>query len=205
MQRAIFLLIAMMAASAQAQVIRCTNPKTGEVTYSDKSCDNTHSSSLVERRKSREEIMAERLQAAEANEQKYRNRLAEMEVEQQTRQQAPVVAQQPLPDKSTSYECRLAQKNHETTSSSITGTTEERRNRINASTVKVNAACGMKTELMQAPPVIINNRPNITITNCNSGFCYDNHGGVYHRSGTEFMTGPNGRTCNRSGASWICH
>lgn len=160
MQRAIFLLIALMAVTtAQAQVIRCTNPKTGEVTYSDKSCDNNHSSSLVERRKSREQIMAERLQAAEANEQKYRNRLVEMEVEQQARQQAPVAAQQPLPDKSTSYECRLAQKNHETTSSSITGTTEEHRNRINASIMKVNAACGMKTELMQEParPVIINN------------------------------------------------
>lgn len=204
MQRVVFFLIAMMAVAAQAQVIRCINPKTGQVTYSDQRCDNSQSSSLVERRKSHEEIMSERLQAAEANEQKYRNRLAEMEVQQQARQQAPVVAQQPPPDKSTSYECRLAQKNHETTSNIMTGTSEQRRNRINASTIKVNAACGMKTELMQAPPVIINNR-TVNFTGCASGLCYDNRGRVYHQISPELITGPDGQTCNRAGASWICN
>lgn len=32
MHRLVFFLIAMMAVAAQAQVIRCTNPKTGQVT-----------------------------------------------------------------------------------------------------------------------------------------------------------------------------
>lgn len=206
MQRLVFFLIVMMAVAAQAQVIRCTNPKTGQVTYSDRQCVSSHSGVLVERRKSHEEIMSERLQAAEANEQKYRNRLAEIEVQQQAGQQAPMVAQQSPPDKSTSYECRQVQKDHETVSSIRTGTEEERRNRINASTVKVNATCGMKTELIQPParPVLINNRPT-NFTRCDSGFCYDNLGGVYHRTGPMFMTGPNGRTCHRSGTTWTCN
>ena len=69
MQRLIFLIIAMMAVAAQAQVIRCTNPKTGQVTYSDRQCDSGQSGALVERRKSYKEVMSERMLAAEANEQ----------------------------------------------------------------------------------------------------------------------------------------
>lgn len=160
MQRLVFSLIALMAMAAQSQVIRCTNPKTGQVTYSDQQCESGRSGVLVERRKSYEEIMTERLQAAEANEQKYRHRLAEMEVQQRAAPQAPLFSQQSPPDKSASYECRQVQKDHETISSIRTGTEEERRNRINASIVKVNATCGMQTELVRAPvrPVLIYNR-----------------------------------------------
>lgn len=84
-----------------------------------------------------------------------------MEIQQEARQQAPAVAQQSPPDKPTSYECRQARKNHETVSSIRTGTVEERRNRINSSTVTVNATCGLSTELIQLPsrPVIIENDP----------------------------------------------
>lgn len=210
MQRLVFFIIAMMAVAAQAQVIRCTNPKTGQVTYSDRQCDSGHSGALVERRKSHEEVMSDRVLAAEANEQKYRRRLAEMEIQRQAGQQAPAVAQQSPPDKSTSYECRQSRKDHETVSSIRTGTAEERRNRINSSTVTVNATCGLSTELVQPParPVIIDNRPAgrpSHITRCDAGFCYDNFGGVYHRSGPGFMTGPNGRTCHGSGAAWTCN
>jgi hypothetical protein len=105
---------------------------------------------------------------------------------------------------SPSYECRKAVQNHETTSSSRTGTAEERRNRINASTVNVNAVCGMQTELMQAPARQDNARP-VTFTHCDPGFCYDNLGGVYHRVGPGSMTGPNGVACHWSGTSWTCN
>jgi len=159
-QKFIFFLMGLIAMTAQAQVIKCTNPATGQATYSDQPCENGKPGKLVEQRKSQEEIMAERVQAAEANERKYRNRLVEMQIEQQAVRHSPMVEQQFVADKSSSYECRQAQKDHETVSSTRTGTEEERRNRINSSTVKVNAICGTKTELMQAPvrAVIIKNR-----------------------------------------------
>ena len=49
----------------------------------------------------------------------------------------------------------------------------------------------------QAPPTIF--------THCDTGFCYDNKGGVYHRVGADFMTGPNGRACHRAGNMWNCN
>ena len=169
MQRLVFFVLgltAMTALSAQGQVIRCTHPKTGQVNYSDQPCESGHAGVVVEPRKSHEEIMAERLLAAQANEQKYRNRLAEIEAQQRATAQAPHAPytpqfpQQGLPDKSASYECRQVQKDHETVSSIRTGTEEERRNRINASIVKVNATCGMQTAQVRAPvrPVLIYNQ-----------------------------------------------
>ncbi len=47
-------------------------------------------------------------------------------------------------------------------------------------------------------------QPASSITHCDPGFCYDNKGGVYHKSGTEFLIAPNGKTCSRSGPSWVC-
>lgn len=191
--------------SAQAQVLKCTNSKTGKVTYSNLECDAGYSSRLIEGRKSNEEIMAEQVRGAEANERNRRNRLAQMEA-QRPEQQAPRPDQHEGADKSSSYECRQAQREHETVSSIVTGTSESRRSRINASTVKVNAACGMTTEMMQAPVRSINNQRNPTVfTHCNAGFCYDNLGGVYHRAGPGILTGPNGRTCRGTGTSWNCN
>lgn len=48
-------------------------------------------------------------------------------------------------------------------------------------------------------------QPPTTFTHCDPGFCYDNKGGVYHKAGPNILTGPNGRTCNRSGNVWNCN
>jgi Domain of unknown function (DUF4124) len=194
----IVILLLLLAGVAQAQVNKCVHPKTGKVIYSDTRCDTSQSEKLLENRKSDDEIMVERMQAAQANERRQLDRANEM-------QPVPVAAQQTRPDKVDSYECRLALKNHETTTSINTN-----RNVINASIMKVNAICGTKTELIQpsiskssttSTPV---NQP-ANITHCNSGFCYDDQGGVYHKGGPSFMVGPNGRTCNGAGNSWICN
>lgn len=200
---ALLLLMTLATTAAQSQVVRCESPKTGQVTYSDHPCDSGQVSKLVERRKSPEEVSAERQQADEANERKYRSGLADVQMQQRARQQAPVASWQGASDKSASHECRQAQKDHETVASIQTGTKDYRRNRLNASTVKVNAACGMSTELMQEPPRR-SDRPT-NITRCDAGFCFDNLGGVYHRAGPGFMTGPNGRTCHGSGNTWTCN
>ena len=145
------LAISCIAAPAAAQVHRCKDAA-GKTIYSDAPCMAGQSGALLERQKSREEILEERLQAAEANERKYRQQAAERESESRITANTPPAPQSVQQDKSSSYECRKAQQDHETVSSIRTGTAEERRNRINSSTIKVNTTCGIQTEMIQPPP-----------------------------------------------------
>ena len=70
------LAISCIAVPAAAQVHRCKDAA-GKTMYSDAPCRADQSGALLERQKSREEILQERLQAAEANERKYRQQAAE--------------------------------------------------------------------------------------------------------------------------------
>jgi hypothetical protein len=165
---------------------------------------------MIERQRTQSEIYQERIQAAEANERKYRSQAATRDalmLEQQQRQAlAPAGGQVVVQDKASSRECKEAQKELEFVSSIRTIPQDEKRMRTNAAIARVNASCGSNTQLMQEPPkVIVRPHRATNITNCNSGFCYDDRGGVYHRSGADFMTGPNGRTCHRAGAMWNCN
>ena len=56
------------ATAVQAQVIRCTDPVTGKVSYTDGKCASGTSAQEIEARKSPDEIKAEREQAAQARE-----------------------------------------------------------------------------------------------------------------------------------------
>ena len=60
----------LLAASAQAQVVRCQDPRTGQVTYTDGECSGGDKAREVQARKSAEELAQERAQAAEALERK---------------------------------------------------------------------------------------------------------------------------------------
>ncbi len=70
------------AGTASAQVLRCTNARTGEVTYTDGSCAPGSQTREIEARKTPEELRAEREQAAEAlarKEQRLQREAAEQE------------------------------------------------------------------------------------------------------------------------------
>lgn len=58
----------MWSAAASAQVIRCTDPVTGKVSYTDGKCASGTNAQEIEARKTPEAIQAEREQAAEAQE-----------------------------------------------------------------------------------------------------------------------------------------
>ena len=58
----------MWAAGVSAQVIRCTDPTTGKVSYTDGKCASGTNALEIEAKKSPEEIKAEREQAAQAQE-----------------------------------------------------------------------------------------------------------------------------------------
>lgn len=201
-----FLAIAAACTLSLAQVNRCKDPS-GKTTYSDRPCDMGQTGAMIEHRKSNQEIDQERMQASEANEREYRQRLAEQHLQMRERAGAPASQAPVQQDRSSSYECKQAQRDHETIASIRTGTPEEHRNRINASTVKVNAACNLQTEMIQPPPRIVapSYQGPAMFTRCDAGFCYDNQGGVYRRNGPNFMTGPNGRACQRVGKSWNCN
>ncbi len=101
--------------AAQAQVLRCTDPATGKVTYTDGSCSSGAAAREVEPRKTPEQIRQEREQAAEALERK-QERL-QTEAEQQRRDDAREARErraQPrrdaAPDPSQSASCRNARR-----------------------------------------------------------------------------------------------
>lgn len=146
--------------SALAQVHRCQDGS-GKIVFSDRPCGPGQSGHLVQQKRTREEILEDRLRAAEANEQKYR-KLAE-ERESRANMYVPAIPRHAPEDKSTSYECKQAQRDHETVSTIQTGTAEQRRGRFNASTAKMNAACGMNTEMIQPPTNIVIPPPNIVV------------------------------------------
>lgn len=193
--------------AAQGQVIKCTNPKTGAVTFSDVPCETGQGGVVVQQRRSAQEIEADSQRAAAAHERKYQQRAAEQDQQYRSAQQE-LPPQQRQPDKSQSHACQQAKRDLDVVSSSVTGSEDQRRNRINASTVSVNAACGTMAEMIQAPAVIkiaTPVPPSVSINRCEPGFCYDNQGKVYHRNGPNHLTGPNGISCTRSGNNWICH
>ena len=197
------------ASAVLAQVHRCKDAA-GKTIYSDAPCATGQIGQLIERQKSQDEIYQERVQAAEANERKYRSQQSErtqqnFEMQQRSASQAAAAAAPPQPQ-SVSRECREAQKELEFVSSIRTISQDEKRMRNNAAIARVNASCGSNTPLMQEPPrIVVKPQPQRSITNCNGGFCYDDAGDVYHRNGPDFMTGPNGRTCHRSGSFWNCN
>lgn len=76
-------------AAVQAQVLRCTDPATGQVTYTDGSCGRGTSAHEVERRKTPEEIAQEREQARAALEaQRQRQQADALAAQQQAQREA---------------------------------------------------------------------------------------------------------------------
>ena len=228
MQRfAIFAVLTLAAFAAQSQVIKCTDPRTGRITFSDSPCAIGQNGVEVAPRRTPEEIQADRERADEANARKVRQQAEER---QRAADMAAAAAAAPAPafqqaNPANSGACLQAQRDLETIASSITGTEEHRRNRINAATVRVNAACGMQTEMIQPPSNVVVAPPRHrpigppfaqplprpipqgprNITGCDGATCHDAQGGIYHRNSPSSMTGPNGAVCHKSGAQWVCN
>ena len=206
---AMLVALVVFAPSTFAQVHKCKDAA-GKTIYTDAPCAAGQSGALIERQRTPSEINQERMQAAEANERKYRAQAATRDAlmfeQQQSMARQPTGGQFAVQDKASSRECKEAQKEVEFVASIRTIPQNEKRMRTNAAIARVNASCGSNTALMQEPSRVIVRPPAATnITNCSTGFCQDNQGGVYHKSGRDFMTGPNGRTCHRAGAMWNCN
>jgi hypothetical protein len=187
-----------LASPTYAQVNRCKD-SSGKTIYSDKPCDTGHTGRQIERQRTQAEIYQEREQAYTADVRKQQRNMAEQqrEWEEQSRrapqyQQAPIVRHL-----GNDWAQRKALENAATSAGSISNSGGKWDRAAEAERAREREEQARRREAQMPKPT--------GITNCSGGFCHDNQGGVYHRSGPNFMTGPNGQTCHRSGNFWNCN
>lgn len=189
--------IAAMALPASAQVHRCKDGA-GKITYSDQPCNAAQSGGVLERQRSREQVQEERFRAAEANERKQLQRLDEQEREWAAQNQRALqpMAAPAVRHSGNDWAARKALENAATSASSITN--DGGRWDQAAKTHRPQERREETRRKSAAAP------PPTGFTNCVPGFCYDNQGQIYNRVSQDFMTGPSGKTCHRTGSMWNC-
>lgn len=201
-----FVLALACTVPATAQVIRCVDPASGKVTYTDERCAQGETTREVEPRKSAQEIEQERDQADQALQRKYERQRAEAELQ---RTAPPDHASTPrgrtaAPDPAQSLQCQRARQNLQTVLSSADATVYDDQARIAAAQRQADLACLSPAEYarlqnrpshaeryppgMVIPPVVVvppprphRPEPKREITQCNVFRCYDKNGNSYPR------------------------
>lgn len=140
-----------LSLSAHAQVVRCTDARTGKVTYTDGACTGDANAREVEARKTPAEIQLEREQAAEALERKQRRQEAEADAaeatarrsaEQDRARAAQAAAAAPQPhDYARSPECARSRRNLDIVASGLARSTQEQELRLEAAQRQVDMDC----------------------------------------------------------------
>lgn len=191
-KQTIIVCLSFAALSASAQVYRCKDAA-GKLGFSDRPCDTGHASEQLQRKRTPQEIQQEREAAYSAELRKQERRLAEQErewAEQRQRAMQP----QPAPvvrHSGNDWQKRNELRNAEVSASSIMN---------NGGKWDAQAEAQRKEEAKRRAAAA----PPTSFIRCDPGFCLDNKGDVYHRAGPDFMTGPNGRVCHRTGTMWHC-
>ncbi|MDA8454291.1 DUF4124 domain-containing protein [Acidovorax sp. GBBC 3334] len=191
--------------SAYAQVHRCTDAS-GKMAYSDLPCPANQAAKTLESQRSQGEVEANKvgaLRSAESTTQPPQG--GGVRGAQPQRNDAPLAVAQSgaRAAVSESPACRAAQKELEFVTSIRTIGQDEKRMRANAAIAQVNASCGTNTPLMQEPPTVVPPQA-VTITHCDTGFCYDTAGALYKRTGPASIIGPTGRSCTLAKGAGDC-
>ncbi|MBP7883374.1 MAG: DUF4124 domain-containing protein, partial [Acidovorax sp.] len=136
--------------TAQAQVLRCTDARTGQVTYTDGTCPGAASVREVEPRKTPQEIQLEREQAAQALARKQQQLQAEavtrqIDADRDARRERELAAGAPRPaarpqDYARSAECARSRRNLDVVLGSADGTYEQNL-RVEAAQRQVDLDC----------------------------------------------------------------
>ena len=193
------------SASAGAQVVRCTDPATGKVTYTDGDCRRGEAAREVEARKSPEEVAQERAQAAEALERKHERQQHE---DRQRQEAARAESHLPPPgagrnNPAHSADCQRARRNLQDTLATLGQGMYDEQSRLDAAQRQADLAClspaeqarterrrdhhpGHATPYYAPPVVVVPPRPmppppRREIANCNVFRCYDAQGNTYPR------------------------
>ena len=166
--------LALSATCAQAQVVRCTDARSGKVTYTDGTCDAGERSTQVEARKTEEALAAERARANEALEQKQAKQEAQAEAEQRQLEREALQAQRDNStrrfDAPTDYSrttaCADARRALNAAVGNLARTPEEQATRIDAAQQQMDFAClgpegyaRAQANRASQPPVVVVQQP----------------------------------------------
>lgn len=141
------LLLAGLCLGVQAQVIRCTDARTGKVTYTDGTCSSGEAAREVEPRRTPEEILLDRQLSAEALERKQQRLQAESEAAQADAQRAADLqraraANAPLPqDYARSPECARSRRSYDMLANEGPRSTQEHGQRLEAAQRQMDLDC----------------------------------------------------------------
>ena len=193
------------SASAGAQVVRCTDPATGKVTYTDGDCRRGEAAREVEARKSPQEVAQERAQAAEALERKHERQQHE---DRQRQEAARAESHLPPPGAGRntpahSADCQRARRNLQDTLATLGQGMYDEQSRLEKAQRQADLAClspadyaraersrGQRAEYSApySPPPMVGvpprpfpvrpmpPPPRREIANCNVFRCYDAQG-----------------------------
>lgn len=199
-------LVYLLSFAAGAQVIRCVEPKTGAVTYTDGKCSGTQRGAEVVPQSTPDQIRQERAQSQEAlrRNQQEQAAIAAREAANAARTRYAEQADTNQADKSQSAECKRALSNLDVVQRSITN-----KNGVPGARAIVNVECGTNINIdgnsrraRSHDPMSMPMQPSV-ITSCDAGGCWDNMGGRYNRSGKAFF-GPGGKACQQIGSMMQC-
>ncbi|CAN7560520.1 DUF4124 domain-containing protein [Acidovorax sp. LjRoot194] len=219
-----------LGTAAQAQVLRCTDARTGKVTYTDGECAGGTAAREVEARKSPQELQQERELAAEALERKQQRLQSEAtaaeldarraaERDRAKAAQAAAAAPQPQ-DYARSAECARSRRNLDMVASGLSRSNYEQDVRLEAAQRQVDLDClgpqgYAEVEKARAnqprvvvvpqryPPVYQAPQPPPRLTQCGDFRCTDNQGNTYPRVGPGRFPGQGG-VCRSNGGQAPC-
>lgn len=198
---------ALWGVAAPAQVVRCTDARTGQVTYTDGDCARGTTVREVEARKTPEEIRQERAQAADALERKQQRLQAEAATARQDaerdaqrqREQAARAAttRTTAQDYARSPECARSRRNLDIAASSTARSPYEQDTQLQAAQRQMELDClgpegyaeveknrPLNQPLLVHPrlrPPVARPLPQPSFTQCNVFRCYDAQGRSYSR------------------------
>lgn len=204
------LCVAALGSSAQAQVVRCTDAKTGKVTYTDGKCASGTNVLEVEARKTPEQIQQERDQATQALADKQERMKAEAAAAQTEALRNPSQSRPPpakSQDHARSAECARSRRNLDSVLGDAGEGTYEQNLRMQAAQRQVDLDCLGPDGYVQAEraraagsngaaPVVVvppyypvrpvrpaptPQPPPKNFTQCNVFRCYDGKGNSYPR------------------------
>jgi len=217
---------ALLCVAAQAQVVRCTDARTGKVTYTDGTCEGSAAAREVEPRKTQEEIRQERAQAAEALERKQQRLELEaattrLQAEREAlRQREQAAHAPPRPDYARSPECQRARRQWQELNEAHAREPLVQNLALDAAQRQMDLDClgpeGYaeleKARASQRPPLVVvpGGRPTYLpqpprprLTHCSEFTCFDSEGRGYPRAGPGRLPGPDG-VCRSAGGRAPC-
>ena len=216
----------LLCAQAQAQVVRCTDARTGQVTYTDGACTSGAMAREVEPRKSAEEIRQERAQAAQALEHKQQRREQEaaatrLQAEREAlRRREQTTNPPPRPDYASTPECQRSRRQWQTLNEAQAREPLVHHPGLDAAQRQMDMDClgpegyaeMERARALQRPPIVVvpHTRPGYIpqpqrprLTHCTDFTCFDTQGKAYPRAGPGRLPGPDG-TCRSAGGRAPC-